>query len=305
MRFEALKRKLEGEGLFSEDRKKPLPTMPKRIGIVTSPTGAAIRDMLNVTGRRYPLADIVIFPAAVQGAEAPAQLRTGIEMFNAMDSVDVIIIGRGGGSIEDLWAFNDEALARAVAASRIPVVSAVGHETDFTLCDFVADRRAPTPSAAAELVVPDVAAIIGGVAYTEKRLLRAVTAKVGREMEDLANIERILTLNSPASKLERARLRVDNLSSRVNNSATAALRDARAGLSEVTAKLEGTNPLAVLSRGYSAVENDEGKFVGSVSQLEVGQNINVVMSDGSVIADVVKISKGSAKRRAGERKIAK
>ena len=303
--FEALKRKLEGEGLFCADRKKPLPAMPKRIGIVTSPTGAAIRDMLNVTGRRYPLADIVIFPAAVQGAEAPAQLRAGIEIFNAMNNVDVIIIGRGGGSIEDLWAFNDEALARAVAASRIPVVSAVGHETDFTLCDFVADRRAPTPSAAAELVVPDVAAIIGGVAYTEKRLLRAVTAKVGREMEDLANIERILTLNSPASKLERARLRVDNLSSRVNNSATAALRDARAGLSEVTAKLEGTNPLAVLSRGYSAVENDEGKFVGSVSQLEVGQNINVVMSDGSVIADVVKISKGSAKRRAGERKIAK
>lgn len=303
--FEALKRKLEGEGLFSENRKKPLPAMPKRIGIVTSPTGAAIRDMLNVTGRRYPLADIVIFPAAVQGVEAPAQLRTGIEIFNAMCSVDVIIIGRGGGSIEDLWAFNDEALVRAVAASEIPVVSAVGHETDFTLCDFAADRRAPTPSAAAEIVVPDVAALKGGISYAEKRLLRSVTAKISGETENVANLERILTLNSPASKLERSRLRVDNLTARLDNSATTALREAKSALAQISARLGGMNPLAVLSRGYSAVENDEGKFVGSISQLEVGQNINIVMSDGSVSADVVKISKASAKRRGSERKVAK
>ncbi|MBO5845069.1 MAG: exodeoxyribonuclease VII large subunit [Clostridia bacterium] len=303
--FEALKRKLEGEGLFSEQRKKPLPAMPRRIGIVTSPTGAAIRDMLNVTGRRYPLADIVIYPAAVQGAEAPAQLRAGIETFNALGSVDVIIIGRGGGSIEDLWAFNDEALARSVAASAIPVVSAVGHETDFTLCDFASDRRAPTPSAAAEIVVPDVSELMRGIENTDRRLRRSVSAGISAKTENVANLERILLLNSPASKLERSRLRVDNLRARLDSLATSTLRDAKSELGQISAKLGGMNPLAVLSRGYGAVENSEGRFLSSVSSLEVGQNINIVMSDGSVSADVVKISRSSAKRRVSERKVAK
>ena len=303
--YEALKRKLEGEGLFSEQRKKPLPAMPHRIGIVTSPTGAAIRDMLNVTGRRYPLADIVIYPAAVQGAEAPAQLRAGIETFNALGNVDVIIIGRGGGSIEDLWAFNDEALTRAVAASAIPVVSAVGHETDFTLCDFAADRRAPTPSAAAEIVVPDVSELMRGVENTDRRLRRSVSAKLAAKTENVANLERILLLNSPTSKLERSRLRVDNLSARLDGLAMSTLRDAKSELGQISAKLGGMNPLAVLSRGYGAVENSEGRFISSVSSLEVGQNINIVMSDGSVSADVVKISRSAAKRRGSERKVAK
>lgn len=155
--YEQLKKKLEYEGLFDASRKKPLPKIPSKVGIITSATGAAIRDMINVCGRRFPFATLVLYPALVQGPEAPAQLISGMNYFNAAKNVDVIIIGRGGGSIEDLWAFNDENLARTVAASAIPVISAVGHETDFTICDFVADRRAPTPSAAAELAVPDTA----------------------------------------------------------------------------------------------------------------------------------------------------
>jgi len=154
--FEQLKNKLAAEGLFDESRKRPLPRFPSKIGIITSPTGAAIRDMINVTGRRYPMAEITIYPALVQGSDAPRSLAAGIRYFNNADKrPDVIIIGRGGGSIEDLWAFNNEQLARFIANSEIPVISAVGHETDFTICDFVADRRAPTPSAAAELAVPD------------------------------------------------------------------------------------------------------------------------------------------------------
>lgn len=300
--YEALKRKLEGEGLFAQERKKALPIMPKRIGIVTSPTGAAIRDMLNVTGRRYPFADIVIFPSAVQGSEAPAQLRAGIEYFNAMGGVDVIIIGRGGGSLEDLWAFNDETLVRTVAASDIPIISAVGHETDFTLCDFAADKRAPTPSAAAELAVPDISAVMGTVEYSKRRLLRSMTARLERETENIANIERVMTLNSPASKIERSRLRTDNLSARIESLADGVLRGAKAELLEVSAKLSGLNPLAVLSRGYSAVEDSEGRVISSVSHIKVGQSVSIIMSDGSVFADVTEISKKSGRPRGNERK---
>ena len=160
LRYEQLKRRLEAEGLFDEARKKPLPAMPMRIGVITSPSGAAVHDLQNVLGRRFPLAEMILFPSAVQGAEAPEQLTLGIQFFAASELVDVIIIGRGGGSAEDLWAFNDEGLARAIADCPIPVISAVGHESDFTICDFVADRRAPTPSAAAELAVPDMGELL-------------------------------------------------------------------------------------------------------------------------------------------------
>jgi exodeoxyribonuclease VII large subunit len=153
--FEQLKRRLESEGIFDQSRKRPIPKLPRRVGIVTSPTGAAVRDMINIFGRRFPYTELVLYPALVQGPGAAADVAKGVRYFNETDSVNVIVVGRGGGSIEDLWAFNDEMLARTVAASRIPVISAVGHETDFTICDFAADLRAPTPSAAAELAVPE------------------------------------------------------------------------------------------------------------------------------------------------------
>ena len=289
--YEALKRKLEAEGLFAPERKKKLPKLPRRIGIVTSPTGAAIRDMINVTGRRYPMADLVIFPAAVQGAEAPPQLRAGIEYFNATGSVDVIIIGRGGGSIEDLWAFNDEALARAVAASEIPVISAVGHETDFTLCDFVADCRAPTPSAAAEIAVPDARAICAYTEQTEDRMTRAMLAKLTRCNEDVLNMEKIIALNSPSAILERHALALKNLGVRIDGAMRTRLTVSGSALAEISAKLSGLNPLGVISRGYSAVKSEGGRVIGSVDALTLGERINIVMSDGVASATVDGISK--------------
>ncbi len=287
--YEALKRRLEAEGIFAPEKKKPLPSMPKRIGIVTSPTGAAVRDMINVTGRRYPLADIVIFPSAVQGADAPLELRTGIEYFNVMMNVDVIIIGRGGGSIEDLWAFNDEALVRAVAASAIPVISAVGHETDFTLCDFAADRRAPTPSAAAEIAVPDVAAISEYLIRAKSRIDTGVGTVINKKREDVFNLERIVLLNSPVEKLKSSRLKMENYSTKLNASMQKRISYSKREIGELSAKLYGMNPLAVLSRGFGAIENGEGKIISSASRLRVGENVKIIMSDGSVNASVTGI----------------
>ena len=289
--YEALKRKLEAEGLFAPERKKKLPKLPRRIGIVTSPTGAAIRDMINVTGRRYPMADLVIFPAAVQGVEAPPQLRAGVEYFNAMGDVDVIIIGRGGGSIEDLWAFNDEALARAVAASEIPIISAVGHETDFTLCDFVADCRAPTPSAAAEIAVPDARAIFAYTEQSEERMTRAMLSRLTRCNEDVLNIEKIIALNSPSAVLQRHALELRNLGVRVDGAMNKRLTASGSALAEVSAKLSGLNPLGVLSRGYSAVKGEDGRIKGSVNSLTIGERVEIVMSDGVADATVLGISK--------------
>jgi exodeoxyribonuclease VII large subunit len=183
--FERLKRKLTAEGLFDEARKRPLPPFPTCVGVITAPTGAAIQDILNITGRRYPQAKILLYPSLVQGAEAPASLCAGLATLNALEACDVIILGRGGGSLEDLWAFNDEALVRAVAASRIPVISAVGHETDFTLCDFAADRRAPTPSAAAELAVPDRRALTERLAQIKDALQGSALARVQRQQQRL------------------------------------------------------------------------------------------------------------------------
>ncbi len=288
--YEMLKRRLESEGLFDEGRKKPIPSMPKRIGIVTSPTGAALRDMINVTGRRYPLADIVLFPSSVQGAEAPPQLCMGIEFFNAMKNVDVIIIGRGGGSIEDLWAFNDEALVRAVAASEIPVISAVGHQTDFTLCDFAADLRAPTPSAAAEIAVPDISALRSAVSQIEAKTANSMQMYLKRRFDNVSLLERVISLNSPSSRLENSKLGLIHLGTRIENSMLGAMSASRGKLAELSAKLEGMNPLSVLSRGYSAIRDGDGKMIHSISQINVGDSISVVMSDGEAKATVNELS---------------
>ncbi len=293
--FERLKRKLEAEGLFANERKKPIPRMPRRVGIITSPTGAAVRDMINVSGRRYPLADILLFPAAVQGAEAPPQLVMGIEYFNAMKNVDVIIIGRGGGSIEDLWAFNDEGLVRTVAASRIPVISAVGHEIDFTLCDFAADCRAPTPSAAAELALPDINTITNYLETADRRINRAIENRVTQGKEMLARLEKILSLNSPTARLDNSRMSLLNLETRLEGAMTSRLEKKRSSLAELSGKLSGMNPLSVLSRGYGMLEGDSGEVISSVSQVSIGQSVSVRMSDGSVRATVDEVTQKKRK----------
>ncbi len=284
--YERLKRKLEGEGLFAEERKKPLPAFPERIGVITAPTGAAIRDILNITGRRYPQAKILIYPSLVQGPDAPAMLLSGVEYFNATDTCDVIILGRGGGSIEDLWAFNDEALVRGVAASSIPIISAVGHETDFTLCDFAADRRAPTPSAAAELAVPDRAVLLGKTNEMASVLFRTMDKRLGLAKLTLDTRKQTLTLLSPEGKLEKNRKELTYLSEGMERAVAAILSREGARLSSAIEQLDALNPLAILQRGYSAVRNEQGRMIGSVAELAVGQTVEVMMRDGVARAEI-------------------
>lgn len=288
--YEQLKKRLATEGLFASERKKPLPKIPSRIGIVTSPTGAAIRDMINVTGRRFPYAEIILYPSLVQGPDAPAELISGIEYFNKNSAADVIIIGRGGGSIEDLWAFNDERLARIIAASTIPIISAVGHETDFTICDFVADRRAPTPSAAAELAVPDTRELKNKFINVIKHEAASVDRIVSRRRERLSYLAASRVLTMPQAMIDDRRMMTVMLTERLTSAEQGELSRAKLRLGVTVGKLDALDPLAVISRGYSAVYSDDGKLVGSVSKLNVGERIELKMSDGTASALVEKIN---------------
>lgn len=284
--YEQLKAKLEAEGLFDEARKKPLPAIPSRVGVITSPTGAAVRDMITVTGRRFPLAEVILYPALVQGEEAPPTLIAGLRYFNEKKNVDVILLGRGGGSLEDLWAFNNEALVRAVAASRIPVISAVGHETDFTLCDFAADRRAPTPSAAAELAVPDAWELRAAITSTGRRLAFAENQKLARMRETLSRLEKSRALTSPRNFLDDRRLALDTLSDKLYNRITMVEERKKSALAGISAKLSALDPLAVLSRGYGAVFDTDGRVIRSIGQVEKGKVLSLSLSDGTVKATV-------------------
>lgn len=290
LEYERLYRKLSDEGLFDETRKRPLPRFPKCIGIITSPTGAAIRDIIHVTGRRYPAAKLLIYPSLVQGPEAPAGLCCGLAYLNAEGSADVIIIGRGGGSIEDLWAFNDENLVRAVAASEIPVISAVGHEIDFTLCDFAADHRAPTPSAAAELAVPDRAELLGRVDEMGENLVEIFSKKIA--LSRVALIERKIELEklSPKAKTERMRLSLTYKKEELNRSIRQITERAAARLSRSVEQLNALNPLAVLGRGYSVVEGQSGEVISSVKQLQSGDMLRLLLADGEVSARVLSVN---------------
>jgi len=284
--FEQLKKKLEAEGLFSPARKKKIPKIPTRVGIITSATGAAVRDMIHVAGRRFPYAKLVLFPSLVQGPDAPAQLISGIRYFNETGSADVIIIGRGGGSLEDLWAFNDETLARTVAASRIPVISAVGHETDFTICDFAADLRAPTPSAAAELALPETEELkrkINNIISRENAVLSQI---ITRKKEHLDRFSASRALTNPMNFLDDKRMLVASMAERLSLSAGTQLTLRSARLGSVVGKLEALNPLSVLSRGFSAVYDNEGTIVKKTVQLRVGNKITLRLADGEADAEV-------------------
>lgn len=285
LRFEQLKRQLAAEGLFDEDRKKPLPQMPMRIGVITSPSGAAVHDIMNVLGRRFPCAQMILFPSQVQGSEAPVQLIAGLEFFQATDLVDVIILGRGGGSAEDLWAFNDEALARAVAACRIPVISAVGHESDFTICDFVADRRAPTPSAAAELAVPVLGDILQGLRSTGKRLGALTEQRIAQEKRVLQTYAAARVFARPEQMLEPYRIRLDEREATLERMVQGLLSDTQKQLASVAGRLEALNPLAVLSRGYAAISKGE-QTVTLAEGLDAGDVLQIRFSDGAVSATV-------------------
>ena len=293
--FEQLKAKLGSEGLFDPARKRPLPLHPKRIGVVTSPSGAAVHDIIRVAKKRCPSTEILIFPSLVQGAEAPAYLRGGIQYFNAVkddpeQGVDLIIIGRGGGSAEDLWGFNDERLARAVAASEIPVVSAVGHEVDFTICDFVADLRAATPSAAAELSLPDKGDLTRRVQSLATCLTAAQTTRLKRYRTQLDRLSASKVLTSPEGVYRLRRESVTALEKRLNLSVSRHLGNKRRSLERVTASLGALNPLAVLSRGYALVQTEEGTVVPTAAELQVGDRVSLRFADGSARVRVEEVA---------------
>ena len=292
--FEQLKAKLGAEGLFDPDRKKPLPSHPRRIGVVTSPSGAAVHDIIRVAKKRCPSTEILIFPSLVQGAEAPAYLRGGIQYFNAVkddpeQGVDLIIIGRGGGSAEDLWGFNDERLARAIAASEIPVVSAVGHEVDFTICDFVADLRAATPSAAAELSLPDKEDLSRQVRSLTTRLNAAESTRLRRYRTQLDRLAASRVLTSPEGAYRLRRETVLGLYKRLNLSASHHLEGKRQSMGRAVAQLGALNPLSVLGRGYALVQDGEGRVIPTASQLTVGDSLRLRFSDGSARVRVEEI----------------
>jgi len=277
--FLRLKALLESEGLFDAERKRPIPELPRRIGIVTSATGAALRDMLNTLRRRLPLAEVILAPSPVQGAEAPPALTAALESLNRQ-SPDVILLARGGGSIEDLWAFNDERVVRAVAASRVPVICGVGHETDFTLCDFAADLRAPTPTAAAELATPitifDLAASVND---ERSRLAASALNLLSEQRAELSAFTTQLRYVSPERRIQSERQRVDDLARRGLTALDHRTQLQRSHVQGMSHQLESLNPLAVLARGYAVVtRKDNGRVVMRVSQ--AGAEMTVRVSDG-------------------------
>ncbi len=287
--FEQLKRRLEAEGLFDRSIKKPIPKLPSRVGIVTSPTGAAIRDMINIFGRRFPYTELVLYPALVQGPGAAAQIAEGVRYFNIQSPVDVIIVGRGGGSMEDLWAFNDEALARCVAASNIPVISAVGHETDFTICDFAADLRAPTPSAAAELAVPETEDIKRRLENVNTRNRNTIQSRIDLYKSRLDRIGSTGVLSSPDRLLDSRRMNVMYLSEKLDRRGGEICNAQKLKLASTVAKLDALNPLKIISRGYSAVTDKDGNVVSSAEKIQVGDSLSVRFADGRATATVTEV----------------
>ena len=283
--YEQLKAKLADEGFFDDDHKLPIPSFPERIGIITSPTGAAVRDIINVTGRRYPLAKLYLYPSLVQGDGAEADLVRAIDYFESSNLVDVIIIGRGGGSIEDLWAFNSEALARRIYSAKTPIISAVGHETDFTICDFVSDLRAPTPSAAAEIAVPDLRDIMIGLDNASDRIVNALRIVAERKRERLERISDKPMFKDQALFVADFRDDIERLSEKADNAASDAIKNKSSELRLISGKIDALSPLAVLSRGYSITEKD-GNVIFGVKQVSVGDQVSIRFKDGVANATV-------------------
>ena len=279
--FEQLKAKLDAEGLFDPAHKKPLPRFPGRIAIITSSAGAAIHDMIRILGHRWPLTKVILLPVRVQGAEAPAEIAGAIRYANEFDVADLIITGRGGGSIEDLWAFNDERVARAIYASRLPVISAVGHEPDVTISDFVADRRASTPSNAAEIAVPDCREIADLLTGFELRASQGMRKHISFLRDRLESCSERRVLTEPAAAIDNRRMELDRCRERLCTAQTQQLGRYRQSFVGLAASLEAMSPLRVLTRGYSIVSDREGNCLHSVSQLGVGDEIRLRLSDGS------------------------
>ena len=283
--FEQLKHRLHDEGLFDQSHKKALPIYPQRVALVTSPTGAAVRDMIRILGRRWPMAEVLVCPVRVQGEGAAEEIADMLDYLDKHALADVIITGRGGGSMEDLWAFNDERLAREIAASAIPVISAVGHESDFTICDFVADRRAPTPSAAAEIAVPDMGEILRGLASLRTGLQTSMQKLILQERRMLNQFTQSRVFARPEQMLDNFRMRLDEREANLGRAVGQTLLQKKQSTARVAGKLEALNPLAVLSRGYATVSR-EGISVTSIEQINDNDTLDIRFADGSVRATV-------------------
>ena len=291
--FQQLKEKLEKEGLFDHAHKKNIPFMPKKIGIVTSPTGAAIKDILNIIDRRFANVEILIYPVKVQGEGAAQEIAEAITELNNYSDIDVIISGRGGGSLEDLWAFNEEIVARSIYNSKIPVISAVGHEIDLTIADLVADKRALTPSEAGELVVPRKDLLIEKTEKFKTRLLKSLTGKLRLSKEKLDRIANSYVIRQPFDKFNRWQQRLDDLSQRLNLNITHALNSEREKLSGIAGKLESLSPLNVLKRGYTiTTKQEDNKSLRYITDLSKGDKIKTNLSRGSIISEILSFERG-------------
>ncbi|MBO9344219.1 MAG: exodeoxyribonuclease VII large subunit [Chloroflexi bacterium] len=295
--FERLKQKLQAEGLFDAARKRPLPRFPRALGIVTSPTGAALQDILNVLRRRYPLLEVYLSPTLVQGEDAPEQIVRAIQRLNDAGCCDVILVARGGGSLEELWAFNDERVVRAIAASPTPVVSGIGHEIDYTLADFAADVRAPTPSAAAEIITPDINDLRLQVDAMSLTLTETMRTRLTRARASLSTLQRALRLLSPFNQLARQRERLDEARTRLAAALAHRLAVLRLRLDGLRARLEGVGPLATLARGYAIVRDADGRIVRSVRAVQRGARLQITVADGSFDAQALD---GQGERRTTE-----
>lgn len=300
MRFEQLKQKLRAEGLFEEAHKKPLPAFPERVGVVTSPTGAAIRDIISVVRRRFPAVEIILYPVRVQGEGAAEEIARAIREFNDYGQVDVLIVGRGGGSLEDLWAFNEEVVARAIFESRIPVISAVGHEVDFSIADFVADRRAPTPSAAAEMAVKDRVELLGGLRYYQEKLASLLLNRVQQSRERIQAIQNSYAFRKPGDLIYQKMLQVDELERALQRSLQHFLALRRQRLDSLRLQLDALNPTAILQRGYSITFKD-GQIVRDIDQLQVLDIVQVRLARGQFLSQVQMLGSSEEKIEQGKK----
>lgn len=280
--FEQLKAKLSEEGLFSDKFKKPIPKFPETVGVVTAGTGAAVRDIINVLKRRYPQALVRVFPVAVQGEGAKEEISFAIEYFNKHKLADVLIVGRGGGSIEDLWAFNEECVARAIFASKIPVISAVGHEVDFTISDFVADLRAPTPSAAAEVCVPDTKELINYLMSAKSKMFMSVNSLIERKRHRLSVCEKRPLADVLKNLIKDRQIQLDTYVSDLEASANNILRTKKEVFLALSGKLDALSPLKVLTRGYAVAMDENGKIIRSIEEVSQNDKIKVKVSDGDI-----------------------
>lgn len=289
--YEKLKQKLEKEGLFSSARKREIPAQPQKIGIITSQSGAAIHDIITVSKRRSPGVKLVFFPVKVQGEDAGLEIVKAINFMNKHKLADVLIVGRGGGSIEDLWAFNEERVVRAIASSEIPVVTAIGHETDFTLADFAADRRAATPSQAAEIVVPNVWELIRHLEQLNQRNIRAVTALVERNESKILEISNSLVFKEPDRWLADKKIAVDNCLNRIFLSMNRIQQEFEHKYALLVTRLDASSPLNIMSRGYSIARKADGTIIKTIDAVNIGESIETVTKDGFILSAVTDVKR--------------